>query len=66
MYGKNNTEFLTLPDIKQIAKRNLLNGSGNSKRGSVSTQMGGTGREVGGKLKRERMYVYLWLIHDEV
>ena len=28
---------LTLPYIKQIAQGNLLNGSGNSNRGSVST-----------------------------
>ena len=28
---------LTLPYVKQIAKRNLLYGSGNSNRGSVST-----------------------------
>ena len=24
------------------------------------------GREMGGKFKRERIYVYLWLIHLEV
>ena len=28
---------LTLPNVKQIANRNLLYGSGNSNRGSVST-----------------------------
>ena len=27
---------------------------------------GGTGREMGGRFKRERIYVYPWLIHVEV
>ena len=27
---------------------------------------GGIGREMGGRLKREGIYVYLWLIHVEV
>ena len=40
--------------------------SGNRKRGSASTQMGGMGQEMGRKFKREGMYVYLWLIHVEV
>ena len=35
MYGV--TWKLTLPYVKQIANGNLLYGSGNSKRGSVST-----------------------------
>ena len=26
----------------------------------------GTGREVGGRFKREGIYVYLWVIHVEV
>ena len=39
---------LTLPYVKQIANRNLLYGSGNSNRGSVSTRRGGVGREMGG------------------
>ena len=37
-------------------------GSGNSNRGSVSTQRCGVGREMGGRFEKERMYVYLWLI----
>ena len=36
-----------LPYVEQIAKGNLLYGSGNSNRGSVSTQRGGMGREMG-------------------
>ena len=27
---------------------------------------GGMGREMGGRLKREGIYVFLWLIHVEV
>ena len=37
---------VTLPYVKQIANRNLLYGSGNSNRGSVSTERGGVGRKV--------------------
>ena len=55
---------LTLPYIKYIADRNLLYGSGNSNRGSVSTSR--MGREMEGSFKRKGTYVYLWLIHVEV
>ena len=44
----------------------MLYVSGNSNRGSVSTQRGGMGREMGGRFKRERTYVYLWLIQAKV
>ena len=57
---------LTLPYVKYIANGNLLYGSGNSNKGPVSTYRGGMGREMGGKFKRYRIYVYLWLIHVEV
>ena len=57
---------LTLPYTKQIAEGNLLYGSGNSNRASVSTQKGGRWREMGGSFKREGIHVYLWLIHVEV
>ena len=57
---------LTLPSVKQIANGNLLYGSGNSNRGSVSTSRDGMGREMGGSFKREGIYVYLWLIYVEV
>ena len=36
------------------------------KRGSESTWRGGMGRGMGGRFKREGIYVYLWLIHVEV
>ena len=44
---------LTLPCAKQIDNGSLLYGSGNSNRGSVSTQRGGMGRKMGGRFKRE-------------
>ena len=47
------TQKLTLPNVKQIANRNLLYGSGNSNRGSASTQRSGMGRQMGGRFKRE-------------
>ena len=47
-------------------RANGPSGSGNSNRGSVSTQRCGVGREMGGRFEKERMYVYLWLIRVEV
>ena len=44
----------------------MLYVSGNSNRGSASTQRGGMGREMGGRFKRVRTNVYLWLIHAKV
>ena len=38
----------------------------NLSRGSVSTWRGEMGREMGGRFKREGIYVYLWLIQVEV
>ena len=65
MYGKSNMEiYITICKID--GHGNLLYGSGNSKRGSVSTWVGGMGKEMGGRFKREEIYVYLWLIHVEV
>ena len=50
---------LLLPHVKQIANGNLLYGSGNSNRGSVSIERGGMGREMGGGSKGRRyMYTY--------
>ena len=45
---------------------NLLYGSGNSNGGSVSTWRDGMGRKMGGRFKREGIYVYLLVIHVEV
>ena len=56
---------LTLPHVKQIANGNLLYDSGNSNRGSVSTQRGGMEREMGGRFKRWG-HMYTQLIHVDV
>jgi len=44
----------------------LLYGSRNSNRGSESTYRDGMGREMGGKFKREGIYVHLSLTDVEV
>ena len=44
----------------------MLYGSGNSKRGFVSTWGGGRGREMGGRFKREGLYVYLWVYKKDL
>ena len=51
---------LTLPYVKQIANGNLLYGSGNYNRGSVSTWRGEMGKKMGGRFKREGIYIYLY------
>ena len=57
MYGKSNME--TYVTICKIANENLLFGSGNLNRGSVSTYRGRMGRETGRRFKMEGIYVYL-------
>ena len=57
---------IALPCEKYTVNGNLLNDSGNSNRGFVSTERGGMGRKVEGRFSREGIYVYLWLIHAEV
>ena len=52
------TRKLTLPYVKQIVNGNLLYGSGNSNRGSVSIQRDGMGQEMERRFKREGIYVY--------
>ena len=44
---------LPLPYVKEMVNGNLLYGSGNSNRDSVSTYRCGVGREMGGRFKRE-------------
>ena len=56
------TQKLTLPHVKQIANGNLLHGSGNSNRGSVTIYNSGMGREMGGRLRKEETWAYLWPI----
>ena len=57
---------LTSPYETYTAKGNLLYGSRNSNRGSVSIYKVGMGRKIGGRFKMEGIHVYLWLIHVEV
>ena len=52
-----------LPYGKQLASRKLLYNTGSSTWCSVTIRGGGMGEEVGGRFKRESIYVYLWLIH---
>ena len=51
------TQKLTLPYVKQIANGDLLYNSGILNQGSVTTLRDGTGREVGERFKRERIYI---------
>ena len=57
---------LTLPYVKLIANGNFLYGLENLNRGSVSTTRIGKGRERGGRFKRERIKVHLWLVPVDV
>ena len=53
MSGESDMEASTPPRVTQPAQRNLLQDSGDSNPGSVTTQKGGKGWEVGGRLARE-------------
>ena len=65
MYGKSNKE--TYIAIRKIDSHwEIAVWLKNSNRGSVSNWRGGMGREMGGRFKREGIYVYLWLINVEV
>ena len=57
--GESSTEIHALPYAKQIANGNLLYDSGNPNQGSVTTQRGGKGWDVGVRFQREATYVYL-------
>ena len=64
MYGKSSMETY-ITTCKKIANGNLLYGSGNSNGFCINLEEWdgeGDGREV----KREGIYVHLWLIHVEV
>ena len=57
--GESSMETYILLCVKWIANGNLLYDSVNSNQGSVTTQRGGMGWEVGGRFKRKGTYVYL-------
>ena len=60
MYGKSNTEtYITICKIDSQWLRKL-------KPGLCINLEGWDGREMGGRFKREGIYVYLWVIHVEV
>ena len=54
-------ETYTLQHVKQISRGKLLYNTGNSTQCSVTSPRLGWG--MGGRFKRERTYVCLWLIH---
>ena len=62
MYGESNVEiYITVCKIDSqwefaVCLRKL-------KQGLCINLEGGMGREMGGRFKREEIYVYLWLIH---
>ena len=53
----------TILYVKQTASGNCLYDSRSSNQGSVTTQRGSTGWEVGERVRREQTYVHLWLIY---
>ena len=55
-----------LPYVKWIASGNLLYDRGTQSWCFVTTYRGGTGKEKGGRFKREGTYVYLWPAHISV
>ena len=60
MYGKSNMKtYITIYKIDSSG--NLLYGSGNSNRGPVSTQRDGMGSKMGGRFKREGIYIYTYV-----
>ena len=64
MYGKSNMEtYITICKID--SQREFAVWLRKLKQGSVSTQRGGMGKEMGGKFKMEGICAYLWLIRVE-
>ena len=55
-----------LPCVKETAGGNFPYDSGNSNRGSATTQRAGVGWKVGGMSKTEGTHVSLWLMHVDV
>ena len=61
IYGKSNMEtYIVICKID--SQQEFAIWLRDSNRGSVSTWRDGMGREMGGRFKREGIYVYLWLI----
>ena len=65
MYGKSNMEtYITICKID--SQQEFAVWLRKLKQGLCINLRGGMGREMGGRFKREEIYVYLWLIHVEV
>ena len=64
MYGESNTETYTAM-CKLDSHREFAVWLRNLKQGLCISLEGWDGRDIGGRFKREGMYVYLWLIHGE-
>ena len=65
MYGKSNMETYIII-CKIVGQREFAVRLRELKQRSCINIEGGMEREMGGRLKREGIYVYLWLIHIEV
>ena len=65
MYGESNMEtYITIHKIDSQWEFALC--LGELKQGLCINPEDGMGSEMGGRFKREGIYVYLWLIHTEV
>ena len=65
MYGKSNMEtYITVCKID--SQQEFAVWLRKLKQGLCINLWGGMGREIGGRFKRDRIYVYLWLICVEV
>ena len=65
MYGKNNMEtYITICKID--SQWELAVWLRKLKQGLCINPEGGMGMEMGGGFKRERIHLFLWLIHVEV
>jgi len=65
MYGKSSMETYIII-CKIVGQREFAVRLRELKQRSCINIEGGMEREMGGRLKREGIYVYLWLIHIEV
>ena len=62
MSWESSADIRTLPCVKYLANGKLLDSTGSSAPCSVMTWRNGMG-SVGGRLNKEKIYVYIWLIH---
>ena len=65
MYGKRNVE-ICITICKTDSQQEFAVWLRKLKQGLCINPGGGMEREMGGRFKRERIYVYLWLINVEI